>query len=176
MVTLIGVKPKNHPQQVGRRGADDKVDERITPQWLFDKYDEIHYFTLDAAATTENSKCSAYLTREDDGLAHPWAPHKSVWCNPPYSNLGAWVKKAHVEIAAGCSVIVMLLPANRTEQKWWQEWVEPYRDWPGSVLTTQFLARRLNFGLPGNEAAKFHSSPPFGLVVLTFSVPHALDW
>ena len=31
-MTLVGFAPTNHPQQVGKRGASDTVDERITPQ------------------------------------------------------------------------------------------------------------------------------------------------
>ncbi|CAG9259500.1 Phage N-6-adenine-methyltransferase [Burkholderia diffusa] len=167
-MSLVGFKITNHPQQVAKRGARDTVDERITPDWLFERYDAIHAFTLDAAANASNAKKSAFFDLESDGLKQPWAPHR-VWCNPPYSNLGAWVAKAHAEFAAGCPVIVMLLPANRTEQAWWQDHVEPFRDKPGSPITAEFLRRRFNFGVPGNEGGKFNSSPPFGCVVLTFS-------
>ncbi|MNL51758.1 hypothetical protein D3C87_1748820 [compost metagenome] len=64
-------------------------------------------------------------------------------------------------------MIVMLLPANRTEQAWWQDHVEPYRD-RGIFMRVEFLRRRFNFGMPGNEAGKFHSSPPFGCVAVIF--------
>jgi hypothetical protein len=36
-------------------------------------------------------------------------------------------------------LIVMLLPANRTEQGWWQKHIEPFRDRAMSRLTTEFL-------------------------------------
>lgn len=169
-MALAGFKITNHPQQVGKRGADDKVDERITPDWLFQRYHERYRFTLDAAANATNTKLLAFYSRDIDGLTHPWAPHR-VWCNPPYSNLAGWLAKAHAEMAAGCPVIVMLLPANRSEQPWWQEHVEPYRDRPDGYLRTEFIAKRLNFGLPDNPEGKFHSSPPFGLVMLTFTRP-----
>lgn len=166
-MSLIGFKPTNHPQQVGKRGASDRVDERITPGWLFDSYHARFGFTLDAAASASNKKCAAHFDLESDGLSQPWAPHR-VWCNPPYSNLGAWVAKAHDEIRAGCPVVVMLLPANRTEQAWWQDHIEPYRDQPNGLVRTEFLRRRFNFGMPGNEAGKFNSSPPFGCVAVVF--------
>jgi phage N-6-adenine-methyltransferase len=166
-MSLVGFKITNHPQQVAKRGAKDTVDERITPAWLFDQLNARFEFTLDAAANASNAKTEAFYDLESDGLSQPWAPHR-VWCNPPYSNLGAWVAKAHEELLAGCPVIVMLLPANRTEQVWWQELVEPHRDKPGSIIRTEFLRRRFNFGVPGNENGKFHSSPPFGCVVLIF--------
>lgn len=164
---LVGFKTENHPQQVGKRGAKDTVDERITPQWLFDQLDERFHFTLDAAANSSNKKCSAFFDLQIDGLSQPWAPH-SVWCNPPYSNIAAWVAKAWEEYRAGAQV-VMLLPANRTEQRWWQEHIEPFRDGKGP-LETEFYARRINFGVPGNEGAKFNSSSPFGIVAVIF--PH----
>lgn len=167
-MALAGFKITNHPQQVAKRGADDKVDERITPDWLFQKYHERHRFTLDAAANATNAKLLHYYSREIDGLDHAWAPHR-VWCNPPYSNLSAWLEKAHIELHAGCPVIVMLLPANRTEQRWWQDWVEPFRDQPGGFLRVEFIARRFNFGLPDNPEGKFNSSPPFGCCALTFA-------
>lgn len=167
-MSLVGFKITNHPQQVAKRGAKDTVDERITPAWLFDAYNERFGFTLDAAANAANAKTHEFFDLASDGLSRSWAPHR-VWCNPPYSNLGAWVTKAHEAIAEGCPVVVMLLPANRTEQVWWQEHIEPFRDRPGSLVRTEFLRRRFNFGLPGNEEGKFHSSPPFGCVAVIFS-------
>lgn len=164
-MTLIGVLPRNHPQQVHRRGALDGVDERITPDWLFDEINREHGFTLDAAASAGNAKCARYYDLASDGLVQPWAPLR-VWCNPPYSNLGGWLAKAWAEHHAGCPVIVMLLPANRTEQRWWQEHIEPFRDGRGP-LSTRFIARRFNFGLPDNPQGRFHSSPPFGCVLVT---------
>jgi len=160
------MKIRNHPQQVAVRGALDTVDERITPHWLFRQYDHRFGFTLDVAANERNRKTEAFFSIEDDGLAQPWAPH-SVWCNPPYSSIEPWLVKAHAEFAAGCRAIVMLLPANRTEQTWWQRHVEPYRDRGGSIRT-EFIAKRFNFGVPGNGEAKFRSSPPFGCVAVIF--------
>jgi phage N-6-adenine-methyltransferase len=164
-VSLIGVRPVNHPQQVGKRGASDTVDERITPQWLFDELDAIHQFTLDAAANKSNAKCLKFFDKEADGLSSNWAGER-VWCNPPYSNIPGWVAKARAETEAGCPLVVMLLPANRTEQVWWHQHVEPYRETP--AVHVRFLKSRLNFGVPGNESGKYHSSPPFGLCVVTF--------
>jgi len=59
----------------------------------------------------------------------------------------------------------MLAPANRTEQRWWQESIEPFRD-RGGVLKTEFLPRRINFGSRDNLGAWSASSAPFGCVLL----------
>lgn len=164
-MSMMGFKIQNHPQQVGKRGAKDTVDERITPDWLFDSLHARFHFTLDVAANATNAKVPEFFDIKSDGLSKPWAPH-SVWCNPPFSNIPAWVEKAWAEHRAGAE-IVMLLPANRTEQRWWQKLVEPFRDGKGP-LRTEFIAKRFNFGVPGNEGAKFHSSPPFGCMLLIF--------
>lgn len=62
----------------------------------------------------------------------------------------------------------MLLPANRTEQQWWQLLVEPYRDRPGSPLTVRFLPGRMRFLKPGQTAVGPNQRPPFGCVLLVW--------
>ncbi len=54
----------------------------------------------------------------------------------------------------------MLLPANRTEQGWWQRHIEPYRR-VGS-LTVEFLPGRMRFLKPGQSEIKPNERPPFG--------------
>lgn len=165
-VSLVGFKASNHPQQTGRRGARLSVDDRGTDPAVFAALDAKYRFTLDAAASAENAKCAVYYTVEDNGLVAPWTGAR-VWCNPPYSNLYAWVDKAWKERAA--ELIVMLVPANRTEQPWWQDCVEPLRDRAGSRLTTQFLPGRMRFTAPGQHTAPPNSRPPFGCCLLIWS-------
>lgn len=166
-MSLVGFKGQNHPQQIGKRGALDEVDDRGTPPELFDPINAVHRFTMDVAAAPHNAKCSTYYTQADNGLVQPWAG--SVWCNPPYSDLYAWVEKAWAEWDTDVpSTIVMLLPANRPEQKWWQEWVEPYRD-NGGPLSVRFLAGRPRFIMPGQTEVLPNQRPPFGLCTLTWT-------
>lgn len=130
-------------------------------------------FTLDAAAAHHNAKCPRYFTRADDGLAQSWAGER-VWCNPPYSSLGNWLHKAWQEHRKA-NGIVMLLPANRCEQPWWQEWVEPYRDNRTvagvKALTVEFLPGRLRFIKAGATEIKPNERPPFGCALLIWE-PH----
>lgn len=161
-MSLVGFKAQNHRQQTGKRGALDKVDDRRTPDSLWQPLDNEFRFTLDVAASRENAKCATYLTLEHDGLTARWSG--SVWCNPPYSDCGAWVRKANYE-AAWCDSIVMLLPNNRCEQKWWQESVEPYRR--NGVIETRFLPGRPRFDVPaGTYSDPRGNRPPFGCVLL----------
>ena len=180
-MSLVGYKASNHPQQVASKGADDEVDDRGTPQDFFDELDRQYRFTLDVAAAPHNAKCANYYTRLADGLLQPW--HGSVWCNPPYSNLDAWLAKAWREwrreerrpngggwgyMPPPVDSIVMLLPANRPEQPWWQRHVEPHRD-NGGPLTVKFLPGRLRFIKPGATEVKPNERPPFGCCLLVWS-------
>jgi len=66
----------------------------------------------------------------------------------------------------------MLAPANRTEQTWWQQHVEPYRDRPGGVLRTEFLPGRIRFLAPGQGVIKPNERPPFGCCLLIWGDLH----
>lgn len=169
-MSLVGFKANNHKQQVKKRGADEKTDDRRTLPELFDPLNRLHGFTLDAAASPDNAKCEKYFTKEHDGLLQSWRG-EVVWCNPPYSNLGDWCGKARHEVMNnGCKKVVMLLPANRCEQAWWQFHIEPFRDKPGWGISVLFLAGRHRFGWPpGRVVPPKGDRPPFGLVLVTFT-------
>lgn len=165
-MTLVKFPANNHPQQIGRRGARDEIDDRATPPEVFDPLHERFGFTLDVAAAAHNAKCARFFDRELDGLAQSWAGER-VWCNPPYSDIGAWVTKAWSSWPAA-ELVVALLPANRTEQRWWQEFVEPHWDRSDSPLRVEFLRGRLRFLLNGATAIKPNERPPFGCCLLVW--------
>lgn len=148
--------------QLPLRGASDSVDDRRTPAAIFDPLHREFDFTLDAAASADNAKCARYFAPPQDALAESWAGER-VWCNPPYSHLAPWVAKAALE-AATAQVIVMLIPANRTEQRFWQEMIEPHRDGRGQI-ETRFVAGRINFDYPPS-ATTTASGSPFGCVLV----------
>jgi phage N-6-adenine-methyltransferase len=164
---------RNHPQQVAVRGALDEVDDRGTdPAFIATLEERFGKFTLDTAAAAHNAKATAFYTREMDGLRCAWFGR--VWCNPPYSDCGAWVRKAWSEWdfrTPSPELIVMLLPANRVEQAWWQDEVEPFRDKPGSPLRVEFLRGRMRFDRPGAVIGPKGDRPPFGCALLIWSTP-----
>lgn len=163
-MSLVRFSATNHPQQVSSSGASDEIDDRATHPTDFAIFDsELGPFTLDVAAAAHNTKCARYFTIADDGLSQPWAD-ELVWCNPPYSNIAAWVTKAWAEAPTALG-IVMLLPANRTEQNWWQELVEPFRD-TGGGLNVRFLRGRLRFIKAGKREIGPNERPPFGVCLL----------
>lgn len=174
-MSLVKFKARNHQQQTALRGALDEVDDRGTKREFIRALEERfgEPFTLDVAAAPHNAKAPAFYTRSDDGLTQDW--HGNVWCNPPYSrikgvtDLGSWVQKAWAEWSEPTESlhrIVMLVPANRTEQTWWQEHVEPRRD-RDSGLTVEFLRGRMRFDQPeGWVVPQRGDRPPFGLCLL----------
>lgn len=178
---LAGFRASNHPQQTTLRGARDDVDDRETAAENFAPLMDRFNFTLDVAAAKHNAKTKRFFTREDDGLRQSWSGER-VWCNPPYSDCGAWVRKAWMEwIYSNAELIVMLLPANRTEQKWWQDHVEPFRD-QGADRTfhVEFLRGRMRFIRPTATIGPKGDRPPFGCCLLIWQrnyrkADHAAD-
>ena len=120
-----------------------KTNEWTTPEWLFRELDTEFHFTLDPCCTHESAKCSKHFTAEDDGLRQDWTGER-VFCNPPYSEVKAWVEKAHIERA----LTVMLIFA-KTDTKWFHEYIYQKRE-------IRFLRGRLTFG-SGNNSAPFPS-------------------
>lgn len=162
-----GFRPRNHPNQVARDGARDDVDDRWTPQDFFDAMHAEHGFTVDVAAARHNAKLKRFYSKWRSGLKASWRD-EVVWCNPPYSDLDPWVAKATEEtVYGGCRKVVMLLPANRCEQAFWQRYIEPVRD-RGLGVSVRFIARRLRFG---NTGVTRGSNVPFGSVVVIFEPP-----
>ena len=158
-MSLVGFKSTNHPQQTRYRGSNRNVDDRALTAEDFQPLQARFGFTIDAAASAQNAKTPKFFTESDNGLAQSWAGER-VYCNPPYSNIRPWVKKAWAESSA--EIVVMLLPANRTEQKWWQDLVEPYRDQKSSRLSVEFLPGRIRFLKPNQTTIGPNERPPFG--------------
>lgn len=127
-------------------------EEYKTPQCLFELLHKEFQFTLDAAASQTNTKCSQFYAREDDALAQDWPGH--VWCNPPYGrNISRWVEKGYMESRKG-STVVMLLP-SRTDTLWWHKWVMKAKE-------IRFLNQRLTF-----EGTNNKSPMPCSIIVFT---------
>ena len=96
-----------------------------TPQKIFDKYNDIYNFNLDAAANEYNHKCPAYFDPftpcGKDGLKEKWSG--TVWLNPPYGRgvIDKWVEKAFNAGGRSC-IVVALLPA-RTDTRWFHDYI-----------------------------------------------------
>lgn len=114
-------------------------DEWATPQEFVDALERRIQlrFVLDPCASKENKKARRYFTEAEDGLKQDWG-RDLFFCNPPYSAVGDWVRKA----STGWGFC--LVPA-RTDTKWFHEAVKE----AGQVI---FLKGRLKFGDQKNSA------------------------
>jgi hypothetical protein len=175
-----------------RRRAKEPLenDSRFTQAATLEtcrKLADVEVFTLDVAACEASHVAGAWFSPEvvqrpelihrgcfgRDGLTADWVG--AVWCNPPWSDCGAWVLRAWNEMARakGPSVVAMLLPDNRREQPWWQELVEPHRDGLLSrvyrcTLRTHTLPGRPRFGEPGDVTGANAGSPKHGCCLLVW--------
>jgi hypothetical protein len=101
----------------------NRTNDWLTPQWIIDLIGKSDLdpcgYTLDGKFFTQPARYS-YVPPQD-GLSLPW--FGSVFCNPPYDNNAAWLKKCrdyHEE--TGEDVIVLLF--NRSDTKYFQEHVK----------------------------------------------------
>lgn len=133
-----------------------KTDEWLTPVSLFEHWNEVCNFTLDAASTDENALCEKHYTKETDGLSQSWK-NERVWCNPPYSEVNKWVDKALSETRGydcGSTFVVMLLP-SRTDTQWFENIYKRYD------ISIKFIRGRLRF-------SGCNSSAPFASILVVF--------
>lgn len=91
-------------------------DSWRTPPELYAALDREFHFGGDVAASASNHLHHFYLTQSDDALSieNPWGfafQDGYVWCNPPYSDIMPWVRKAQQDDCDGVGV-VMLVPAD----------------------------------------------------------------
>lgn len=86
-------------------------DEYRTPQWLFDQLNARFNFDIDVACTDKNRKNTKYKWQDhSDGLTTSWGDYR-IFCNPPFSNKAAWMRKMNYEVRKGsCPLCVMILP------------------------------------------------------------------
>ena len=94
-----------------------------TPQWLFDRLDEVFHFNLDVCASEWNAKCETWMDEDFNALLHPWGPSVdgplTGWMNPPYGRaMPKWMAKLYLEWEQG-GQFVALLPA-RADTMWFQ--------------------------------------------------------
>lgn len=126
------------------RAVRGESQEWLTPQWLIEA---VGPFDLDPCSPVDRPWPTAarHYTKDDDGLAQPWAG--TVWLNPPYSALDcrAWLTRL-VEHGDGIALVF-----SRTETRWFRDLIWSAAD---AVL---FLEGRLFFHLPCGTKGK-HSA------------------
>jgi phage N-6-adenine-methyltransferase len=159
-----------------------KGDEWETPKSLFNKLNEEFDFVIDAACTTDNMLCPYGFTHEwlledtvlSDALKRDWTkqhdvkgnlmenPH--IFLNPPYSKIGAFLKKAYEESEKG-AVVVCLIPC-RCDTKYWHNYVMKAKEIRFIIGRVKFANRTLpSWNADGNFKL---SSAPFPSAAVVF--------
>jgi phage N-6-adenine-methyltransferase len=101
----------------GKIGRGDQ--ERETPQWLYDHFDKEFHFTCDAAASVKNHKHPHYFSKQQNALEQQWLG--VIWLNPPWNEIGPFMKKAHEAAVQRDANVVSLVPLWSTEP-WFLEY------------------------------------------------------
>jgi phage N-6-adenine-methyltransferase len=139
-------------RQTQRTMFSSRSDEWGTPQDFYEKLNRKFKFTLDPCCTPTTAKCDKYYTMEEDGLSKSWK-NEVVFVNPPYGNIGKWVKKAYEESKINGASVVMLIP-SRTDTKYWHDYIME------GANAIYFIKGRLKFtnGSDKRNAAPFPSA------------------
>lgn len=123
-----------------------------TPPEVFAPLDSEFRFTLDVCATNGASRCEAWFTPDQDGLAQDWGRER-CWLNPPYGrDVGKWIAKASRAAAAGALVVALVYA--RTDTRWWHDYVwDAECHAPRAGVEVRFLKGRVWFLRDGRRAA-----------------------
>lgn len=93
-------------------------DAYRTPPELFAALDAEFDFKLDVAASGENALCRFYITEHENCLSTDWFDaagmhHKEcgwfTWMNPPYSDIGPFVKRAAFMASQGVGCVMLVM-------------------------------------------------------------------
>ena len=129
--------------------------EYNTPQWLFEALNMEFGFTVDGAASADNTKCKRFWSKDNSALDKDWTD-ELVFLNPPYGKgiTSEWIRKSYLESKKGATV-VMVVPV-RADAKWWHDYAMK-----GEV---RLFRNRLNF--QNTHGAKHYA--PFATAVIVF--------
>ena len=75
-----------------------------------------------------------------------------MFCNPPYSKIGAWAEKSYREGIKDNTTVVLLIP-SRTDTRWFHNYIY-------NKSEIRFIEGRLKFG-----SAKFNAPFPSMIVI-----------
>lgn len=103
-------------QQSSLTPADDR-DEWRTPPFVFTWANKRFWFGVDLASTERNRLCHRNITKRENALGQQWAFWPDAgWCNPPYSNIDPWLRKAVDEAREGFTSVFLILAPNGEER------------------------------------------------------------
>lgn len=128
--------------------VSSESDEWATPpEFVRPLAEAVGGFDLDPASGAESSPVAREtFTEADDGLAQAW--FGKVWCNPPYSEMDAWTRKAVNEAQREETETILYLCKGDSSTDWWHSAAR-------EASAVAMLDGRLSFG--DGDAAPFCS-------------------
>lgn len=135
-----------------------------TPPEFFLELDQEFHFTVDVAASDNNALLPRYYIASQDGLAQDWSM-ETIWCNPPYTDVLPWVRKAAASRFLGATTVLLL--NSSTDTAWFHDYVwDNINHCPRPHVQIRFLRGRLQFqdelGNPGLSPTKPNMLVIFG--------------
>jgi hypothetical protein len=154
----------------------------------------VEAWDLDVDACTESHWAPRWFSKTAepgsagvDSLSHFWGPpgwssetrHWRVFINPPFDDIEPrlvkmWALVEYFKVNRGSLTAAMVLPANRCEQPWWQEHVEPFIEGHerecrfAYQLTVHSPPTRQAYGVPGNREGIGCDGTPWPSCVLVW--------
>jgi len=115
-------KPTSKAVQLLRNSVSRQKQDWETPSHVYADACLRYAITpkLDVCATKKNTKCHEYFTMKNNGLKMEW--DKPFFLNPPYNNVGEWIKKAH-EMHWKYHVDGMALVFSKTGVSWFHHYL-----------------------------------------------------
>lgn len=135
------------------------TDTWETPQDLYDRLNKKYNFQLDPCCNEHNRKCPVGFDIAKNGLISEWASYKSIFMNPPYSEVAKWIQKAYAESKKGCTVVCLV--KSCTDTKWWHEYALKAHE----II---FIKGRVKFG--GSK-----TGAPFPSCIIIFKTDYPLQ-
>ena len=132
------------------KSALSASDEWETPQEVYDQLCYAYEITpmMDVAATSKNFKCEFYLSKFYDALTCDWV--FDSWCNPPHSQTGKFVQKAHEQWQKHNINILMIIPANSICTKYSEKYIKDSAEYHPIYFRPRFLRD----GVPAKDPAR----------------------
>lgn len=122
------------------------------------------YKALDAEFNFDFDPCPLTQSPKFNGLEVEWG--KRTFCNPPYSDLRDWMRKAYAEHLKG-KTVVMLIP-SRTDTIAWH-------DYALKASEIRFIRGRLTFGNAKHGAPFPSAIVIFRAASMTFASPETTE-
>lgn len=105
-----------------RKTTEASRDDWQTPPHISRPLIERFKFTGDCAASAVNTVAPQWIDEERDSLLSSWSSlGDRVFCNPPYSKVGFFIKRAQKEAKANRRLVACLVPAT-PGNLWFHNW------------------------------------------------------